>query len=323
MNNEMPSLQPIIKLNRDMIKALRRDYPGGVTTNEARFLVDTYYTVQKSRIANILRSKGLDRDAKKEGNEPEPHEALDRFAQDFQIHEENVAKLLGWYVQTHPMAWFFDATKGVGPVTSAGLLAHIDITRCPTVGHIYSFAGLDPSKKWNKGEKRPWNTQLKTICWKIGDSFVKLSKRPDAYYGQYYAKAKAEYWRRNLAGEYIEQATAAMATKKYGKSTEQYHWYSGHCKPDVIREQLEEGDPVSFAKAMAGEDEVGVPMLSPGHIDARARRATVKLFLSHLHECWRRELDLPLVAPFAIAIKGHAHYLPPPQMEYRESTRVE
>lgn len=317
--SETPTLQPIVKMNRDGIKALGRDFPNGVTQSEARFLVDTFYCVQRSRISNTLRCKGLDRSAKKAGTEAEPHEALDRFAQDFQIHEDNVAKILGWYVESHPMAWFFDATLGVGPVTAAGLLAYIDITLCPTVGHIYSFAGLDPSRVWNKGEKRPWNTQLKTICWKIGDSFVKLSKRADCYYGQYYSARKAEYWKRNLNGDYREQALASLEAKKYGKSTDQWYWYSGAVNPDVIRDQLAEDGMTSFAKALAGEDETGVPMLSPGHIDARARRATVKLFLSHLHECWRREMNLPLVAPFAIAIKGHAHYLPPPQIAWRES----
>ena len=46
------SLQPIIKLNRDLFKAMTQEIPGGVTDNEARYLVDTYYTIQKARTAS-------------------------------------------------------------------------------------------------------------------------------------------------------------------------------------------------------------------------------------------------------------------------------
>lgn len=308
------SLQPIIKLNKDMFKALMQEFPGGITDNQARYLVDTYYTIQKARIRTGNQTKGLERDAKKSGNEPEPHEALDTFARDFAVHEDNIKRVLNGYVAFHPMAWFFENTLGVGPVLAAGLLAHIDIARCPTVGHIWSFAGLNPNTSWDKGQKRPWNTGLKTICWKIGDSFVKLSGRADSYYSQVYRQRKAEEWRRNIAGELQDEATASMAKKKYGKSTDQYAWYTGACDAAKVAELLETGATLSPTACKADEGR-GIPMLSPGHIDARARRYAVKLFLSHFHECWyRQHFGEEPPKPFAISIQGHAHYLPPPQL---------
>lgn len=57
-----------------------------------------------------------------------------------------------------------NSIHGIGPVISAGLLAHIDIHRAVTVGHIWRFAGLDPSVKWLKKTKRPWNAGLKVLC---------------------------------------------------------------------------------------------------------------------------------------------------------------
>lgn len=308
----MSELQPIIKLNRDLFKARMADFPGGVTDNEARFLVDTYYTIQKARIRNVLQSKGLDRDAKKSGNEPEPHEAIDHFASDFAIHEENIKKVLDFYVKGHPMGWFFERTLGVGPVLAAGLLAHINIKQCPTVGHIYSFAGLNPTMVWDKGQKRPWNTGLKTICWKIGDSFVKLSGREDSFYSQLYVKRKAQEWAKNLAGEFAEEAQKSMAKKNYGKSTDQYAWYTGKCCPEKVRILLAAKKTVTAENSKGAG---GFPMLSPGHIDARARRYAVKMFLSHFHECWYREtFGIEPPAPFAISIQGHAHYIAPPQL---------
>jgi hypothetical protein len=56
------------------------------------------------------------------------------------------------------------AQVGIGPVLAAGLAAYIDITRTPTVSALWSLAGLNPTAVWGKGEKRPWNAQLKTLC---------------------------------------------------------------------------------------------------------------------------------------------------------------
>ena len=55
---------------------------------------------------------------------------------------------------------------------SAGLMANIDITKVQTAGQIQAFAGLDPTREWNKGEKRPYNARLKALCWKIGQCFI-------------------------------------------------------------------------------------------------------------------------------------------------------
>ena len=54
------------------------------------------------------------------------------------------------------------------------------------------------------------------------------------------------------------------------------------------------------------------PELSKGHIDARARRKTVKLFLSHLFDQWYRLKGLDPPNPYAIDIMKHKNYIPPP-----------
>ena len=58
-------------------------------------------------------------------------------------------------------AWFYSVAKwlqaqrGIGPIITAGLVAHIDITRAPTAGHIWSFAGLNPEMKWREKTEAP------------------------------------------------------------------------------------------------------------------------------------------------------------------------
>ena len=173
---------------------------------------------------------------------------------------------------------------GIGPVIAAGLLAHIDIERAPTVGHIWNFAGLNPDQEWSKGQKRPWNAKLKTLCWKIGQSFVKVSNNDKDFYGKIYQERKAYESALNEAGEYAEQARAKLEKFKIGKDTESYKWYS-------------EGK------------------LPPAHIQQRAERYAVKLFLSHLHEIWYREhYGTEPPKPFAIAQLEHAHYISPPNI---------
>jgi hypothetical protein len=364
-------LTPAHKLTRDMMKALRQR-GGGVTDSEVRFLVDLYYNMQGQRIAVGNQSKGLDRDAKKSGNEAEPHEAIDWVASQFGTLEQQVAKLLAIYVETHPMGWFFEQTVGIGPILAAGLLAHIDINKAPTAGHIWRFAGLDPNVQWcsrdqakaiwseTKGpsiedrlvavaekigrnperliematrkpdgsttplteatatsaiSRKPFNGPLKTLCWKIGESFVKVSNHPNGFYGKVYARRKQQEWAMNLDGKFAGQANAALTGKKIGKSTDAHAWYSGACDAEKARALIAEGTPPTASTCKADSPEQGTPMLPPAHIQMRSQRYAVKLFLSHLQESWwRQETGTEPPAPYVIAHGGHAHYIKPPQV---------
>jgi hypothetical protein len=170
---------------------------------------------------------------------------------------------------------------GIGPVIAAGLLAHIDINEAPTTGHIWRFAGLDPTSVWEKGQKRPWNAELKTLCWKIGQSFMKFSGRDECFYGKLYIERKQYEVDRNDSGG--NATRAAELLPKFNKNTEAY----GHLKNGK---------------------------LPPAQIDARARRWAVKLFLSHLHDVWwelekREKPPKPYVLDH---VGGHVHKVEPP-----------
>jgi len=278
-------LDPIYKIHRDMIEMIRNGGKNGIGSNEARLLVDIYYSMQQTRVGLNNQAKGLVRDAVKAGTKQEPHEAIDWILGQAGVLENQVKKVLAAYTETHEMAWFFDQTIGIGPVIAAGLLAHIDIKKAPTAGHIWRFAGLDPTMEWEKKTKRPWNAQLKTICWKIGESFVKVSGNPKAFYGQVY-KARKEYEnKRNDAGELADQAKAKLEKFKIGKTTDAYQYYS-------------------------------TGKLPPAHIHSRAKRYAVKLFLSHLQNRWWEETygEAP-PKPYVIAILEHAHFIDPPQVK--------
>lgn len=265
-------LQAIQKLTKDLRVAAKV-----LTKQEVRYLVDTYYQMQEYRKATANQCRIMD-------ESEEPHEVLSWFLKNAETLETQIKNALNAYADGDPIGRWCKSIVGIGPVIAAGLLAHIDIEKAPTAGHIWSFAGLDPQAKWEKGQKRPWNAKLKVLCWKIGQSFVKVSNNENDIYGKIYKERKAYEQEKNDAGDYADQAEYKLQHTKIGKSTEAYKWYSQGKLP-------------------------------PAHIQQRAERYAVKIFLSHLHYVWYKEhYGVEPPKPFAIAILGHAHEIKVPNI---------
>jgi hypothetical protein len=331
--DEAPSLESIVRLRKDLRQLDKLPRP-----EDIRYLVDQYYATQEYRI-------GADAQVRAASEGGEPHEVLVWLADQAATVENQIRRVLDWYTDVEPtgMGVWAKSQVGIGPVISAGLLAHIDITQAPTVGHIWSFAGYDPRTEWLSREKaqavvktvadrgpitddqveilanilgrnveslkrmarfngrdkpplqrptvssaaralarRPWNAKFKVLCWKAGQSFVKVSNKPDALYGQLYRSRKNYEIARNMKGGNKEAAAEILRRKNIGHETEAYKAY------------------------IQG-------MLPPAQIDARARRYAVKMFLSHWWEvAYHRHYRTDPPRPFAIAVLGHNDYLPPP-----------
>lgn len=277
----MTDLEPILKLSKDLKNAA-----ASLSDSEVRYLVDAYYTLQNDRI----RANNQVRASKKEEEEvgvvePEPHEILAWLADNSRQLENQVKRALAAYVDTHPMGKWLQNITGVGPVISAGLLAHIDINIADTAGKVWSYAGIAAGRldtPWKKGEKRPWNARLKVLCWKIGESFVKVSSNEKAVYGHYYVERKQQYIKKNEEGGFKEFAARTLENKKFGKDTDAYKCY------------------------IEGK-------LPPAHIHAMATRAAVKLFLSHFQQVWyEKHHGKPAPKPFVIAHLNHKDFIAPP-----------
>lgn len=243
---------------------------------EIRYLVDAYYMIQDGRKASSNQAGALARSGENNGIITWLLKGQEKF-------EGEIAKILDQWSGSLLLGRWARSICGIGPVIAAGLMAHIEIEKAPTAGHIWRFAGLDPTVKWGKGQKRPWNATLKTLCaFKIGESFVKVQNSESDIYGKVYAERKLLEMERNEQGLFADQAAAALAAKKYGKDT-------------TAKKCYEQGK------------------LPPAHIHRRAVRPAVKLFLSHYqwvaHEI---HYGYPPPRPYIIERGGHSHFIAPP-----------
>ena len=262
-------LDTIQKLTKDL-----RQAGGTLGRDEARFLVDAYYMLQEDRKRTFNQERSLDK-------QNEPHELITWLANQSQLLEKQILSSLDVYSANIPEGQWARRQIGIGPVIAAGLNAHIDLEKTTTTTRLWRYAGQDPTSKWEKGQKRPWNASLKVLCWKIGESFVKTCNHEQSFYGPIYIKRKELEIERNEAGMFAEQAKAILETKRIGKETEAYKAYS-------------------------------VGKLPPAHIHSRAKRYAVKMFLSHYLEMAQRLNGLPVTTPYILSVGGHSDYIPPP-----------
>ncbi len=234
----------------DAVKTLAEAGESGLTI--VRFLVESYYDYQVARIEALHRQRGaLEAGA--------PRRLMAWLTERNEETELAIRRLLDWYTEIEPsgMGMWAREVVGIGPVISAGLLAYINMNIASNPSKIWRYFGLDPTVKWKKGEKRPWNASAKVLAWKIGDSFCKQHNHPDCFYGHLYAERKKLELDRDAAGDFAATAARTLTEKTFKDKEVRAVYESGH--------------------------------LPLGRLELRARRFAVKIFLSHWWaEAWSR-----------------------------------
>jgi hypothetical protein len=242
-------------------------------TPEIAEMVELYYDCQDLRIAH----------ANKERTEP-PSELVEWLDFWMKAGERVINSKLAQWVEgedSPPEAKWAYGQIGIGPVIASGLSAHIDCARCENISGLWKFAGQAPGfDRKTKGQKLCYNARLKTLCWKMGESFVKVSGKEGATYGKFYVQYKAEEVGRNEAGLYREVAKRELSAKTFKSD-------------NVTKKRLTEGK------------------LSDAHLHARAKRRVVKMFLSHFWVKAREGKGLSVTLPYAISILGHEGMIEP------------
>lgn len=367
--------------------------------DEARYLCDTYYMMQDHRIRSSNRKKAMER-------AEEPVFMVGWLQTHQKKMEDTIKKVLGLYAERFRAGRWMQSIQGIGPIISAGMLAHLDVTKTETAGGFWRYAGLDPKVTWlgrKKAEtmvgemmdkygsihqghleairlmppvvaatealtdnivvlattrdgrsttkerllehlvddlhlplreakqtikhaiaevgeigpdilddlaeatgfdvewffknieppmtgkklvallaKRPWNADLKRLCWNLGESFKFQRNHPNDFYGKIYYTYKQYLIRKNTGGEFSDRSGQILKDKRYNKATVAYGAYSKGILPD-------------------------------GHIHAMARRYAVKIFLSHLFDkMYRWQYGTEPPKPFAIEHLGHVHMIDAP-----------
>ena len=138
-------LDIINRFRKDALEKIGFD-PANMSREETRFIVSSYYGIQKARLQVNNRHTAL----KKSGD---PTSMLSFILDGMEATEHNMQKMLASFSVENGIGRWSESIPGIGPVISAGLLSHIDITRAPTVGHIWRFAGQDPTSVWLGKEK--------------------------------------------------------------------------------------------------------------------------------------------------------------------------
>lgn len=267
-----------------LIEKLSKDIKKSAETlgeREARYLVDLYYQIQDFRIQCSNQTRILQK-----SEEGESHECIEFMANNYYRMETYIKKILEEYAKTKQICRWMMSIDGIGPILATGLYCQIDITKCTTAGDLWKFAGLYPGAKKKKGMKCPYNSTLKTLCWKIGQSFIKVSGKDTDVYGHIYVARKKYETEKNDNGDYADYAKQILSEKKFTKATEAKKAYE------------------------AGK-------LPPAHITQRCARYATKIFLSHLFDQWYRlENGTEPPKPFAFGILGHdeSHMIHPPKM---------
>ncbi|MBR6289269.1 MAG: hypothetical protein IKR19_08040 [Acholeplasmatales bacterium] len=315
MDNPEIEVFEVEKMTKDMKKIIL-NVPN-VSKDEVRTLVTLFYQIQDIRIHISEQIRSIERQVSATGKNSEGNLLiLNWVLQSMAATEKGIKDSLELICKSDEVGRWLLSINGIGPALGAGCLAYFDVEGKQYASSFISYAGLndnnrpwlgkEKSKKiidsviakyaadqkkpkitdemveeisaltqwkfgylreqacndkgtWNKEKlcaacaKIPYNADLKTHMWKVGKSFEYLKSNKKSLYGKLLAERIALEIKRNEEGYYKPLIEQHMAEKNYSKGTETYKAY------------------------MEGK----LPM---SEINARCRRWTEKIFISHLFE---------------------------------------
>ncbi len=315
----------ISTVKHETLAAMRKDLKTASTKlgrKEVQYLVKMYYDFQKYRIVSNNRIKAVEK------RDDGPVACLGFFKGHFEDLEKTMIVPLKNYVENDPVGQWLISQRGIGPVIAAGFLSFLDVTRASSASHFISYAGLDPSMSWDlkakqwkrthtkhdpatgkrifigetlMGRKRPFNLELKTLCFKFSKSIVMVGG--DGEYRKIYDARKAQEVQYNAAGMFREQALMLLERLNRGDTdsllTEDY---------DDMSDEDREKEVSKYRKTLAQGQ------LVPAHLDARARRYLNTIFLNHIFQVmYELHYKAPAPIPYALAHLGHVDMIYPPK----------
>ena len=292
----------------ELVKSLSRaDIVTAAVYNreQAMSLVGLYQDIQKLRVGASNKVSAHERNVDILADSA----LIKQLKKELAKVEAQAARGLEAYAEAQPLGKWCLSILGVGPVITAGLLAHIDLTKAPCPSSIHKFAGLlaKEDQRWEKGKKRPYNARLKTLCWLLGECFKRagMSNEKAALTADQLSVMKPEERSLHFKRKAAIESSGGLYVRLYRERKEQ----------EISRN--ESGSLTGRAMMLLEEAEKNRRKLSPEQIEAwsngklqpvgldlRAKRFAVKIFLNHYFEVGREIMGLDAVQPYIFS--GHA-----------------
>jgi hypothetical protein len=327
------------KEHRIVLRRLKADLKTAAATlkpAEARYLVDLYYQVQEFRKASKNQVRA---------GENEPNALLAFMGSEFNGLETLVKNSMDAFTNQFEVTRWAKSLIGVGPVLTAGIYSQIDISKAPTTGSIWRFAGLDPTVRWFSSKEAPVFVKAQRGTRKLTPDVAReialaAGKNPDAILRFATTNAKGEP--RNLTATTL---ASALAKKPWNGRLKTLLWKFADCQVKfhnhkdsfygplyanykaklVLRNnngEFAEAAKVSLARLKSKTTDTYKAnlkgRLSNGHLDMRAKRWVAKLFVSHWHSVAHREhYGKPAPKPYVIAHMDHVHMIEVPNDPFK------
>ena len=204
-------------------------------TNELTSLttmVDAALAVERMRVASEVRQSHLVLRGKRDPETDELHRRLKDL-------EDFVDGRVAYLIQGHPAYHWFSQIKGIGKENIGKVIAPIDIERADTISSLWKFAGFSVEdgaapKRVRGGGKLSFNSQLRSMCWRLGSSLLRAKGK----FYDYYLKEKDKYYQKyENSGVRIVPATSLP--KKEGKRYEPQDMIAaGHIHNQALRKTI-------------------------------------------------------------------------------------
>lgn len=276
-------------------------------------LVDATLVIEKLRVASEIRQSHL---ALQNKHDPETDELHSRIKGLEDYVDGRIAVLL----KAHPAYSWFCRVKGIGRENIGKIVGLVRVeaeqddegTELPfasTISGLWKFCGYGVEnghgEKRTAGEKLSYNSQLRSMCWRLGGSLLKAGLRK-----------KCSICGALLGEQGIEKHKCSNA-KFSIVGTSNFARYYLTQKESYNQRYLNSGwqiVPATQLPKKNGKKVEGEGFISEGHIHNMALRKMIKLFLACLWLSWREGLGLPVTAPYAIAKLGHDSFIKPEDM---------
>jgi hypothetical protein len=232
-------------------------------------LVDATLAIEKVRVASEVRQSHLKLQNKVD---PETDELRRRLVD----LENYVDGRIATHLKAHPAYPWFSRVKGIGLENIGKIIELVriepeykddgsELPYANTISALWKFAGYAPNEdgkamKCKTGEKLPYNSQLRSMCWRVGGSLLRAKGK----FYKYYLSQKEQYQARYEAQD-IKIVPAAALPKINGKKNEGNEYISeGHIHNMALRKMIKLFLSCLWLKWREGE---GLPVTNPYPID--------------------------------------------------------